>query len=131
MSLLKVATAPYNNLISVPIEQPIKHYGYVNSSFYQPLISAIFEYESTNNPLAYNKFENAVGGLQIRQCRIEHYNNLAGTNYKLEDCYNFELSKKIFLFFAKGKSFEQAAKDWNGSGPATEIYWEKVKALIK
>ena len=97
---------------------------------FEPLIEAVVRYESRGNPFAYNAKENAVGAFQIRQCRIEDYNNQMGTNYVLEDCYDYNLSKRIFLYFAKDKDFEHAAKDWNGSGPMTEIYWENVKKLI-
>jgi len=97
---------------------------------YEPLIEAIFQHESGNNTLAYNALENAVGGLQIRQCRVDHYNKLTGKNYTLTDMYDFNIAKEVFLYFAEGKSFEQAAKKWNGSGPMTEVYWESIKAIL-
>jgi hypothetical protein len=76
---------------------------------------------------AFNALENAVGAFQIRQCRIEHYNKLTGKNYTLDDMYDFNKAKEVFLHFAAGKSFEKAAKSWNGSGPMTETYWQKVQ----
>jgi len=97
---------------------------------YEPLINAIVKVESNGNTYAYNALEDAIGAFQIRPCRIKHYNKLNGTSYKHKDCYNYNLAKKIFLFFAEGKSYEQAAKDWNGSGPKTITYWKKVKQFI-
>ena len=101
------------------------------ASIYEPLIEAISVIESSRNDSAYNKLENAVGRLQIRQCRIEHFNNLTGKNYTLSDMYDFKKAREVFLYFAEGKSFEQAAKNWNGSGPLTIKYWEKVSAILQ
>jgi hypothetical protein len=116
---------------------PIKFYIPVVQSITSPtwaineqLAEAVYKYESGCNPLAYNPTENAVGGFQIRQCKLDEYNRLMGTNYRLEDCYDYSFSKKIFLYFAEGKTFEHAAKDWNGSGPMTISYWENVKKLL-
>lgn len=101
-------------------------------AYYEPLIKAVATVESNNNTLAYNATEGAVGALQIRQCRLDHYNKLNKSDYKLSDCYNYETARRIFLYFAAGKSYEQAAKDWNGSGPMTNIYWQKVnKELMR
>jgi len=97
----------------------------------EPLIRAIVQVESSSGQNLYNKKENAVGWFQIRQVRVDYYNALRGTHYKLEDFYDYELSKEMFIYFARGKSFEQAAKDWNGSGKMTEKYWQKVKEILK
>jgi hypothetical protein len=97
---------------------------------YEPLVRAVYMYESKGDSLAYNPKEGAVGGFQIRQCRIDHYNELKGTNYCLEDCYSYTLSREIFIFFAQGKTYEQAAKSWNGSGPMTEEYWKQIKEML-
>jgi len=97
---------------------------------FDALIKAVAWVESKNGLYVYNPVENAVGWLQIRQIRIDHYNKLRGTNYSLEDCYNYELSKDIFVFFAQGKSYKRASMDWNGSGPKTIEYWNKVRARL-
>jgi hypothetical protein len=97
---------------------------------YDPLIEAISIYESNKQDSALNVKENAIGRLQIRECRIKHYNQLTGKNYAHEDMYDFRKAREVFLYFAKGKTYEQAAKSWNGSGPMTIQYWEKVKKLI-
>ena len=99
---------------------------------YYPLVEAVFKWETRGSmdTLSYNAREGAYGGLQIRQCRIEHYNRLTGRNYTLEDMYDFEKAREVFLYFAKGKTFEQAAKSWNGSGPMTIKYWEGVKTYL-
>jgi hypothetical protein len=108
-------------------------------SDYNPLIKAIFRYETHNDTLAHNLNEEAYGGLQIRKCRLDHFNNLTGSNYTLTDMYDFTKAKEVFLYFAthngrgqvvKGKTYEQVAKNWNGSGPMTIKYWEAIQPLI-
>lgn len=97
---------------------------------YNRLFKAICRVESSGNILAYNSEENACGVAQIRSVRILHYNRLTGKDYSLEDCYSPEVSKEVFLFFAQGKTFEKAAKDWNGHGVKTIAYWNKVKKYL-
>lgn len=113
-----ITTSPIINTISLISDQ------------YESLVKAIVSVESNGNPLAYNKAEGAVGAFQIRQCRIKHYNKLTGKNYTHEDMYDFDKAKEVFLYFAAGKSFEQAAKNWNGSGPMTINYWKKVQKAL-
>lgn len=103
----------------------------INTNPYDPLVVAIDWVESGGGKCVYNPKENAVGRLQIRQCRVDHYNQLKRTHYKLKDFFNYALSREMFLFFAKGKSYEWAARRWNGSGPMTIVYWNKVKAKLK
>ena len=119
--------APTYPKVYIMEAQPIKKV--INK--YDRLIDAIFYYESSYNTYAYNPKENAVGGLQIRQCRIDHYNKLTGKNYTLKEMYDFDKAREVFLHFAEGKSYEQAAKNWNGSGPMTLVYWRNVEAILK
>jgi hypothetical protein len=97
---------------------------------YDDLIEAISKYESNNNDSIVNPKEQAYGRLQIRQCRIDHYNRLTGKNYTLKDMFDFSKAREVFLYFAEGKTFESAAKSWNGSGPMTISYWECIKNLL-
>lgn len=106
------------------IQEPVK------INYYEPLVKAIVKVESAGNPLAYNASEGAVGAFQIRQCRIKHYNRLTGKNYTLNEMYDYNKAKEVFLYFAVGKSYERAAKSWNGSGPMTIIYWSKVQKAL-
>lgn len=136
ISVIGTATAPPSNSLIIE-KAPIIYF--IDAGFYSPLVDAMFKYEATNDSLAYNPKEQAYGGLQIRPCRLEHYNTLNGTNHTMTDCFDFNFSKKVFLYFCNHdgngnlipwKSWEQAAKDWNGSGPKTAVYWENVKQLI-
>lgn len=99
-----------------------------------PLIDAIFWVEAQYDTLAYNPDEEATGGLQIRPIRLEDYNNRTGKNYQMIDLYDFEISKEIFLYFAHLhdiRDWESIARDWNGSGPKTIEYWNKVETRLK
>ena len=115
-------TAPEYRCLYIQKPQPINHY--------DRLIRAVVMVELSCGKRLYNERENAVGPFQIRQERLDDYNRAKGTSYKLNDCYDFALSRKIFLYYARGKSFEKAAKNWNGSGPKTAIYWNKVKKYL-
>jgi hypothetical protein len=41
-----------------------------------------------------------------------------------------DFSRKIFIYFAKDKTYEQTARDWNGSGEMTIDYWNLIKAKL-
>lgn len=100
-------------------------------NFYDPLIKAVTWVESQNGRYVYNAKEGAVGWFQIRQCRIDHFNLLTGSSYTLKDCYDYEISRKIFLYFASGKSYERASRNWNGSGKQTLEYWKLIQTKLK
>jgi hypothetical protein len=61
------------------------------------------------------------------------YNIRTGSSYELADMFDYEISKEVFLYYASRTgpyNFEQIAKNWNGSGPGTIIYWERVKSYL-
>jgi hypothetical protein len=138
---LPVAFCPNIKTFNIPrysptIETPISTLNYM------PLVKAVFYWETRGNldTLSYNAKEQAYGGLQIRECRLRHFNKLTGKSYTLNDMYDFNKATEVFIYFAthnnhgkliKSKSYEQVAKNWNGSGKMTETYWEAVKPLIK
>lgn len=117
---MAIATAPIIKIKEAPV---------IFRSNYDNLIIAIARYESNGIDSIINQKEQAYGRLQIRQCRVDAYNRVTGKSYKLEDMFNFNIAREVFLYYAKGKTYEQAAKDWNGSGPLTITYWAKVKAI--
>jgi hypothetical protein len=100
---------------------------------YLCLWEAVCKYESNNNPLAYNAREQATGIAQIRPVLVRDYNQRTGRDYVIEDMYNVEISKEIFMYYASQLgpySYEQIARKWNGSGPATDVYWNNIKKLL-
>lgn len=140
---LQLAYCPNLNEIEKPfyiaISSPIIK-APVYTADYAPLIDAIFTFETHRDTLAINKIEQAFGGLQIRQCRIDHFNKLTGKNYTLTDMYDFTKAKEVFLYFtnhnSRGKlitpkSYEQAARNWNGSGDKTIAYWKAIEHLMQ
>lgn len=97
---------------------------------FQPLIMAIGRVENNGDTLAYNPLEEAAGFFQIRPVRINDYNKRTGSNYTLNDMFNYKISEKVFLYYASQighHNFEKIAKRWNGSGPRTIDYWDRVK----
>jgi hypothetical protein len=99
---------------------------------YLCLWEAVCKYESNNNPLAYNPREQATGIAQIRPVLVRDYNQRTGRDYCVEDMYDIEISKEIFMYYAsrRGPNYEQIARQWNGSGPMTDVYWENIKRLL-
>jgi hypothetical protein len=100
---------------------------------FEAIWQAVCQVESYNNPLAINVKEQAYGIVQIRQIRLDDYIKQTGRFALLKDMYNPEMSKEIFMFFARKHYYsdlENIAKDWNGSGKQTEKYWQKVKKYL-
>jgi len=100
---------------------------------YKDLIHAIGMVETMCDTLAYNPIEEAVGYFQIRPIRLRDYNKRTGNNFKMRDLFNYEISEKIFLYYAVQigpYDFERIARKWNGSGPRTIHYWNKIKKYI-
>jgi hypothetical protein len=97
------------------------------------LINAIGKVETGFDTLAYNPLEEATGFFQIRPIRLEDYNARTGSNYSMEDMYNYFIAEKIFLYYASKigpYDFETISRNWNGSGPMTIEYWKKVRANL-
>jgi hypothetical protein len=100
---------------------------------FNKLIYAIGKVETGFDTLAYNPIEEAVGYFQIRPVRLKDYNRRTGENYKMSDLFNYDISEKIFLYYASligPYNFEKIAKNWNGSGPRTAYYWKRVKKYL-
>jgi hypothetical protein len=112
----------FNELIIVKYE-PIRPY--------EKIWSAVCQYESKNNPNAYNPKEMATGIVQIRPIRIKDYNQRTGKSYTIDDCFKVEISKEIFIYFANKFQHDEPdkiAKDWNKC--KTDNYWKKVKRFM-
>lgn len=100
---------------------------------YKQLVYAIGFVETMNDTMAYNPFEQAAGIFQIRPIRLREYNNQTGMEYRMEDLFKYEISEKIFLYFADQigpYNLEQIARRWNGSGNMTTYYWNRIKQYL-
>jgi len=122
LMLTSKAGAPDDKAAYILVSEPI--------GAYDRLIKAVVMVESYGDTMAYNLIEEAVGAFQIRPIRLLDYNQRTGNNYTSEECYNYEISRKIFLYYADqigNPHYETIARNWNGSGETTLDYWERVK----
>lgn len=103
---------------------------------YLDIWEAVISVESGGDPFAIgdkhlNEF--SYGIAQIRRVRIEDYNRRTGKNYTLIDVFDVEVSREIFMFFADRYgpyNIDYAVKRWNGSGPKTVEYLNRVKSKL-
>lgn len=78
-----------------------------------------------------NYTEGAYGRAQIRLCKLDEYNRATGSSFVLQDCMKEEVTRKIFMWhMMQYNDSETAVKRWNGSGPATITYWNKVRRYL-
>lgn len=100
---------------------------------YKQLALAVGMVETKGDTLAYNPIERAAGYFQIRPIRLIDYNRRTRNTYSREDLFNYDISEKIFLYFANQfgpYNLEQIARRWNGSGHLTDIYWNRIKLYL-
>jgi hypothetical protein len=100
---------------------------------YRQLIYAVGMVEGMGDTTAYNEREMAAGYFQIRPIRLEDFNNRTGNQYTMDDMFNYEISEKVFLYFASQigpYDIEKIAKNWNGSGAKTIEYWKRIKEYL-
>jgi hypothetical protein len=119
------AAAPDLKVAYIFITEPI--------DVYCRLINAVVLVESSGDTMAFNLKEEATGAFQIRPIRLLDYNQRTGNSIRIEDCYNYKISKEIFLYYARLSDFpiyETIARNWNGSGKTSGDYWEKVKSHL-
>lgn len=121
LSVFRVSAPDRKSLVIID-SQPVEPY--------KKLIEAIGIVETGNDTLAYNPIEKATGYFQIRPIRLVDYNKRTGNTYSRKDLFNYDISEKIFLYFADQigpYDFEKIARKWNGSGHQTIHYWKQVK----
>lgn len=118
------------------------------------LIDAIIEVESRGDVNAVgDKFLQfpAYGCMQIRQVCVDDVNRKFGTKYKATDCLgnkalSIDIFNKYMQCYPKNVTDEDKARAWNGGGnwkmvygkkkwetysKNLDIYWNKVKVLLK
>lgn len=98
------------------------------------LFKAICEVETKSDSISYNKKERATGIAQIRPILITDYNQRTGARLRLSEMYNINKSKTVFLYYANKYEYyelEKIARKWNGRGPKTKIYWQRVKSILE
>jgi hypothetical protein len=125
MSLTIRAIAPNQKSLLITEPPPIEPF--------KKLIYAVGMVEGMGDTTAYNEREMAAGYFQIRPIRLEDYNNRTGNKYTMNDMFDYNISEKVFLYFASQigpYDLERIAKNWNGSGAKTIEYWERIKEYL-
>jgi len=125
LMLASRAAAPGLSVAFILVSEPV--------DAYERLMIAIIMVESSGDTLAFNLREEARGPFQIRPVRLKDYNRRTGKCYTNADCFNYNISKEIFLYYAKKigyPDYQSIARKWNGSGRMTLNYWEKVKKYL-
>jgi len=120
--------------ISLPLSAPsVKSFTVFEQAPIEPykrLAFAVGMIETKGDGLAYNPLEAAAGIFQIRPIRLIDYNKRTGSNYTRKDLFIYEISEKIFIYYADQVgpyNLEQIARKWNGSGHLTTNYWHRIK----
>lgn len=78
--------------------------------------------ESSHNPYAIGDtalVRHSYGIVQIRESRLDEYNNLTGKHYTVNDLFKVSVSKEIFMYYAcryNPSQTESISRCWNG-GP--------------
>jgi len=127
---------PLTPYIQTDTQKPI-----LKTNKVKTLVDALILVESSGNPKAFNKKENACGCLQIRPIMLREVNRILrkqnnDKRFTKEDRWDCGLSQEMFYIWRnyhhKDSSDEVIARNWNG-GPrgykkqSTEHYWNKVQ----
>ena len=127
---------PLTPYIQTDIQKPI-----LKTNKVKTLVDALILVESSGNPKAFNKKENACGCLQIRPIMLREVNRILrkqnnDKRFTKEDRWSCGLSQEMFYIWRnyhhENSSDEIIARNWNG-GPrgykkqSTEHYWNKVQ----
>jgi hypothetical protein len=76
-----------------------------------------------------------IGPLQITPIRLADYNKRTGNNYSHSDCFKWQVSREIFLYYANQigiskDNWEQISRRWNRAYEWQDekgaAYWMKV-----
>ncbi len=99
---------------------------------YLPILKACIQVESRGNRYAYNPKELAYGILQIRPVRLVDYNQRTGSHYVMHDCFDSDISVKIWMYYAsqyEPRELLSICRSWNGASKENK-YFAKVSKLL-
>jgi hypothetical protein len=104
-------------------------------NYYDSLCRAVGQVESGGDTLAYNPQEQAAGYFQVRPIRLRDYAQRTGIQYTLADMMDYHRAREVFLYYCNGKSYEVAARCWNGGQNGMRIaitrdYYLKVEKIL-
>lgn len=101
---------------------------------YERLINAIGQVESWNRDDILNLSEQAMGRFGIRPIRLVDFNNRTGKNFSHADCFDYEKSREIFMFYASQHNPDDIlsiCRGWNGASSKNKYYRKVLKQLNK
>jgi hypothetical protein len=101
---------------------------------FRSLIHAVGMVETKHDTLSFNPVEQAAGYFQIRPIRLLDFNRRTGSKYSIKDLFFYKVSEEIFLYYASEigpYNFERIAKNWNGKGKETDLYWDQVRKFLR
>ena len=106
---------------------------------FQSLWEATCIVESGKDRFAIGDNGKSYGIAQIQQSRLNDYFNRTGIRYTLQDMFDVEKSRQIFMFYAQLHGLYQVealCREWNGGNDwrqikATKVYYRKIQKLIK
>jgi len=141
--LVKQLCLSFSILTLMPLSARAANEGESSEQYdWDSVMEAIILVESEGNPKAVSG--KSVGAMQITPICVRECNNIlekrgSSRRYSLEDRYDIEKSKEMFLLIQshhnKSNSVERAIRSWNG-GPnysvrATNNYYRKVMRRIR
>ena len=100
---------------------------------YEAFWLAVVAVESKGDTLAYNPKEQSTGICQIRPIRLKDYVKRTGKQLTLKDCYDYETSKSIFMFYCTKyhpDDIKGMCRCWNGKSKHNH-YLAKVQKQLK
>ncbi len=120
--------------VSAPSMKLVTIFEFAPIEPYKQIAFAVGMVETKGDTLAYNPIEKAAGIFQIRPIRLIDFNKRTGSSYSRKDLFNYDISEKIFLYYADQVgpyNLELIARRWNGSGHLTTNYWSRIKQFLK
>jgi hypothetical protein len=96
---------------------------------YETIVKAVTTVESRNGKYLFNEKENAVGWFGIRPIRLNDYNKRTGKNISHTACYNYEVGRMIFLYYASQFDYRDTKSicvGWNGKSKKN-LYYKKIR----
>ena len=112
-------SAPVDNSVLVIQPEAIRPY--------EALFNITCRIESSYRPFAIGDNGKSFGITQIQQIRLDDYFNLTGIRYTTDDCFNVDVSREIWIYYAcqfHPFEYKKIARDWNKS--VTDKYWDKI-----
>lgn len=92
--------------------------------------------ESGKDRFAIGDNGKSYGIAQIQQSRLNDYFNRTGIHYTLQDMFDVQKSRQIFMYYCFSPyHFEAISRSWNGGNnylriKATKVYYRKIQACL-